>query len=101
MQFIGVSRTDVHFNLAVEEQTKDGTHPAHRRQPGGHEHARADGLRACGRFYIVELLLDEKNQGAKEKIHAAALLDFPATGSVTMQSYRSEPQMLVNVRQIK
>ena len=24
MQFIGVSRTNVHFNLAVEEQTKDG-----------------------------------------------------------------------------
>jgi hypothetical protein len=51
-------------------------------------------------FYIVELVLDEKDQG-EGRIHAAALLDFPASGSVTMQSYRSEPQMLVNVRLLK
>jgi hypothetical protein len=100
MQFIGVSRTNVHFNLAVEEQTKDGTRIlliADSRAVMNTPVPTDWGLRP---FYIVELLLDEKNQG-EGKIHAAALLDFPATGSVTMQSYRSEPQMLVNVHQIK
>jgi len=85
MQFIGVSRTNVRFNLAVEEQTKDGTRIlliADSRAVMNTPVPTDWGLRP---FYIVELLLDEKNQG-EGKIHAAALLDFPATGGVTMQS---------------
>jgi hypothetical protein len=100
IQFIGVSRTNVHFNLAVEEKTDTGLRIlliADSRAVMNTPVPTEWGLRP---FYIVELILDEKDQG-EGRIHAAALLDFPATGSVTMKSYRSEPQMLVNVHLVK
>jgi hypothetical protein len=100
IQFIGVSRMNVHFNLAVQEKTEKGVRIlliADSRAVMNTPVPTEWGLRP---FYIVDLDLDEKNQG-EGRIHAAALLDFPATGSVTMQSYRSEPQMLTNVRLIK
>jgi hypothetical protein len=100
LQFIGVSRTNVHFNLAVEEKTEKGRRLlliADSKSVMNTPVPTEWGLRP---FYIVELVLDEKDQG-EGRIHAAALLDFPATGGVTMKSYRSDPQMLVNVRLLK
>jgi hypothetical protein len=100
IQFIGVNQTNVHFNLAVEEKTKEGTRLLLIADSRAIINVRTPTDWGARPFYIVELILDEKNEG-EGKIHSAAWLDFRAAGSVTIQSYRNEPQMLVNVRPIK
>jgi hypothetical protein len=51
-------------------------------------------------FYIVELILNDKFQG-EGRIHSRATIKFVEDGTVDLDSYTGEPQMLSQVRAIK
>ena len=100
IQFIGVSRTNIHFAMIVEEKRPEGTRILCIADSRAVTNARISTDWGARPFYVVELTLDGKNEG-EGRIHAAAQIDFPASGGVTLLSYSNEPQMLVNVRLLK
>ena len=97
IQFIGGTGLQISLNMAFEKKTEKGLQlflvaESQKADPNSSR-------RMLGSEYVLVLQmdLDEKFNG-EGKIMEEAIIRFSATGEFSLESYRSTPKMIVNIR---